>query len=93
MILAVQLSLPVSRLGDQEIPPRFGWQMFSRTNENVGFVAVTQAGEEGVRLDRYVAKLRADVPLVRALPPHLCNVIDDINSVRWEGGEFRCASG
>ena len=88
--LAVQLAIPVSRLGAHESARRFGWQMFSTAQETPAFVVNTESGVVEVELDEYIAGARGDVDIVGLLPPHLCNVVSGAVRVTWDSGEHEC---
>jgi hypothetical protein len=88
LFLIVQLAMPISRLGDTA--RRFGWQMFSTAQFAPEFVVVTEDDEIDIDHRDYVAMSRADVDFEKLLPPHLCSVVPNAVSVRWEGGELIC---
>jgi hypothetical protein len=88
VFLAVQLAIPISRIGDDA--RRFGWQMFSTAQFAPEFVVVTATEEIEIDHRDYVAMPRADVDFETLLPPHLCVVVPAAVSVRWEGGEHQC---
>jgi hypothetical protein len=88
MYLAVQLAIPISRIGDDA--RRFGWQMFSTAQFAPEFVVETATEEIDIDYRDYIAMSRADVDLETLLPPHLCSVVPGAISVRWDGGELEC---
>jgi hypothetical protein len=90
LFLIIQLTLPISRLGDDSAK-RFGWQMFSKSSTPPGFVVRMNDGAEvEISLDDYTAILRADIALIDRMPPHLCAIMPDALSVTWQTGEFQC---
>jgi hypothetical protein len=88
--LAVQLAIPISRLGAHESARRFGWQMFSTARETPAFVVNTESGVVEIELDEYMAGARGDVDIVALLPPHLCNVVSGAVRVSWDSGGHEC---
>lgn len=90
LFIALQIAIPVSRIGVHESARRFGWQMFSTAREAPAFMVVTGEGETPVELGDYMAGPRGDVDIVGLLPPHLCNVVPGALWVTWETGEFEC---
>jgi len=90
LFLAVQIAVPVSRLGTHESARRFGWQMFSTAQETPAFVVITESGVVEVELDDYMAGPRGDVDIVGLLPSHLCNVVSGAVRVTWDSGDHEC---
>jgi hypothetical protein len=97
VFLAVQLAVPIVQLLSAPRPARFGWQMYSVRSVPPRFDLLLRDGtSQPVALDSYVTSLRADVPLVRFLPPHLCRLFPQAAAVRWqqdggsESGTFIC---
>jgi hypothetical protein len=90
--LAIQFVVPtwVFFVGVGDHVPRFGWQMYSTVTQVTTYVVHTGAGTTEVRSGRYTAIPRADLPLHRLIPAHLCKIIEGAEKVTWEGGEFRC---
>ena len=88
VFLILQLAIPISRIGDDA--RRFGWQMFSTAQRAPQFVVITESGEIDIENGDYLAKSRADLDLETLLPPHLCSVVPDAISIRWDEGEFEC---
>jgi len=90
LFLAVQIAVPVSRIGVHDSARRFGWQMFSTAQETPAFVVITESGAVEVELDDYVAGPRGDVDIDGLLPPHLCNVVSGAVRVTWDSGDHEC---
>lgn len=90
VVLAAQLGIPVSRLGNTDSAQRFGWQMFSGSKAFPQLVVVTASGERDIRTVDYLLRARVEIDLIEALPPHLCEVISDAASIRWDDGSYRC---
>lgn len=89
-VLAVQLAIPISRLGEVEKGTRFGWHMFSGARGVPEFVVETGDGEEAVALDDYMANVRVDVDITSWLPAHLCRVVPEAVRVSWGETTHRC---
>lgn len=89
VFLLVQLSIPLSRMGD-ESARRFGWQMFSSASSTPEFVVTTDTGEVEIDVGDFMAMIRADVDIVTLIPPHLCQVVPEARSVTWEEGSYEC---
>jgi hypothetical protein len=90
VFLTVQLIIPIGRYGNFEVTQRFGWQMFAGFVPAPQITVVTSDGEHPVVLDDYMAWPRADIDIVRYLPAHLCEIVPDVQSVRWETGSLEC---
>lgn len=88
--LTIQLAIPLSQLGSDEPSDRFVWRMFTTFVPAVEFTVSTPDGTTSVDLAEIVARLRADLPLKRSVPPHLCRVIEDAVSVSWSNGYHKC---
>lgn len=87
--VAIQLVVPISRLSD-DIPRRFGWQMFSVARGAPTFVVTTTSGDTTVDLDSFVARARGDIVLEDDLPAHLCRVFPGAVRVSWESEQHEC---
>jgi hypothetical protein len=90
LFLLIQAAVPISRLGDHERADRFGWQMFSVHTEAPRFVVVTNHGTTEISLGDYMARVRGDIDIVDAMPPHLCEIVDGAVRVTWQTGSFEC---
>jgi hypothetical protein len=97
--LAIQLAVPIVQLVSAPRPARFGWQMYSVRSVPPRFDLLLRDGtSQPVALESYVTSLRADVPLVRFLPPHLCGIFPQAAAVRYqqdegsESGTYICNS-
>jgi hypothetical protein len=97
--LAVQLAVPLIQLVSAPRPARFSWQMYSVVSDAPRFDLVMRDGtSQPVALELYVTSLRADVPLVRYLPPHLCRLFPQAMAVRYQqndgsqSGTYLCNS-
>lgn len=88
--LALQLAVPISRLGTHESAPRFAWQMFSTAREAPEFVVETDDGARQISLGRYMAGARGDVDIEGLMPPHLCELFPEAERVTWQWGEHEC---
>lgn len=93
LFLIIQLGLPLSRLGEHDRAPRFGWQMFSVFSQEVEFRVHTADSSESIELDDIMAIVRADLPLEEGVPPHLCRITPEAVRITWEGGEYQCSAG
>lgn len=93
LVLAVQVAIPTSRLIGGHAQ-RFGWQMFSGSEAFPEFVVVTSTGERPVSLEDHLLRQRVELNVGEALPPHLCEVIDNAVSITWDGGgSYECPVG
>lgn len=90
LFLALQLGIPLARLGEGDRTQRFGWQMFTAAEEAPEFVVVTEDSEIEIELLDYLARARADIDIVGSMPAHLCEVVAGAVSVSWQSGEFTC---
>ena len=90
LLLVIQTAIPISRLGDRERADRFGWQMFAVHTESPQFVVVTEDGTTDIPLGDYMARVRGDIDIIDAMPPHLCEVVDGAIRVTWQTGSFEC---
>jgi len=89
-VLALQVSIPITRLGQHDVAERFGWQMFSAARPPIEFVVHTTEGEVEVTVEHHFARLRSDLPVAELLPPRLCEEVDGAESVTWDGNTYRC---
>lgn len=90
IFVAVQLAIPLSRIGIHESARRFGWQMFSTARETPSFVVIKESETAEIRLGDYMAGTRGDIDIVGVLPPHLCDVVPGALRITWESGEYEC---
>jgi hypothetical protein len=95
--LVAQILIPLAQLAWVPRPARFGWQMYSVASAAPRFELIRRGGDSK-RLDitPYVTSLRADVPLARFLPPHLCQLFPDTAAVHYQmddgsqAGTYQC---
>lgn len=91
LFVAVQLSIPISRLGAHDTTPRFGWQMFSSGRASPDFRVVTIDGVLEIESADYMASPRSDIDVTSLMPKHLCAVVSQAIRVTWsEGGNLQC---
>jgi hypothetical protein len=82
LFLLIQTAVPLVQLWAPR-PARFGWQMFSATQQRPRFSLVMRDGtRRPANLRLYVAQSRGEVDLEKALPRHLCRVVPDVASVQ-----------
>ena len=93
LFFAIQLSIPLARMGDHDRSQRFGWQMFSVANEAPDFTVETGEGEVSIELSDVLARVRGDLDLPGLLPPFLCDTVEGAISVTWGNEEYRCSVG
>jgi hypothetical protein len=93
LFVVLQLAIPISRMGSDEGPQRFGWQMFSTVGEAIEFTVHTPTGTVIIDLEDVMARARSDVPLEELLPPHLCNTVEGAESVTWDDKSYQCLTG
>jgi len=89
LFVVVQLAVPISRF-DSDRAMRFGWQMFSASYPPTNFVVETQDDQVDIELTDFMVDPRADVDVLRWLPPHLCAIIPGAILVTWDGGSHEC---
>jgi hypothetical protein len=97
--LAIQIAVPVIQLIWSPRPARFGWQMYSVVSKPPRFELIMRDGTaRPLDITPYVTSMRADVPLVRFLPPHLCKLFPDAAAVSYalddgaRTGTYQCNS-
>jgi hypothetical protein len=97
--LAIQLAAPLVQLFWAPRPARFGWQMYSVVSKPPRFELIMRDGAaQPLDISPYVTSMRADVPLARFLPPHLCKLFPDAAAVSYalDGGAtvgtYKCTS-
>jgi len=97
--LAIQIAVPIVQLVWAPRPARFGWQMYSVVSAAPRFDLIMRDGlARPLDITPYVTSLRADVPLTRFLPPHLCTLFSDAAAVRYQmddgsqAGIYQCDS-
>jgi hypothetical protein len=95
--LAFQLTAPLVQLVAAPRPARFGWQMYSVVSEPPRFSLLMRDGAaKPLDIRPYVTSMRADVPLARLLPAHLCTIFPDAVAVHYEmvdgsqAGRYQC---
>lgn len=86
----IQLTVPISRLGEDENAQRFGWQMFSSYQPSIEFTVNTSDGSQVVDLEEITARFRADLDLEALVPPFICDQVSSAQSVNWNGQTHRC---
>jgi len=99
VFLAIQLAVPLVQLVWSPRPARFGWQMYSVKSAAPRFELIMRDGSASpLDITPYVTSMRADVPLARFLPPHLCNLFPDAAAVSYalagdvSAGTYQCDS-
>jgi hypothetical protein len=97
VFLAAQILIPLAQLAWSPRPARFGWQMYSVVSNAPRFDLVMRDGTANpLDITPYVTSLRADVPLARFLPPHLCILFPDAAAVHYQiddgsqAGTYQC---
>jgi hypothetical protein len=97
--LAVQVVTPLAQLAWAPRPARFGWQMYSVISAAPRFELIMRDGaSRPIDITPYVTSMRADVPLARFLPPHLCDLFPDAAAVSYQlagaaqTGSYQCDS-
>ena len=72
--LAVQLLVPIIRLGAERRPARYAWQMYSTYVPPVVFLRESPSGSlDTIQVSDHVARPRGDIDLARYLPRHICS--------------------
>jgi hypothetical protein len=97
--LAIQIAVPLVQLVWSPRPARFGWQMYSVVSAAPRFELIMRDGAtRPLDITPYVTSLRADVPIARFLPPHLCTLFPDATAVSYaldggaRTGTYQCNS-
>ena len=93
LFVVLQLAIPISRMGSNEGPQRFGWQMFSTVGEAIELTVHTPTGTVVIDLEDVMARARGDIPLEKLLPPHLCNTVEGAEFVTWGEKRYECLRG
>jgi hypothetical protein len=95
--LAGQILIPLAQLAWSPRPARFGWQMYSVASAAPRFELIMRDGAvKPLDITPYVTSLRADVPLARFLPPHLCMLFPDAAVIHHQmddgsqAGTYQC---
>jgi hypothetical protein len=99
VFLAAQAVIPLAQMVWSPRPARFGWQMYSVISSAPHFELITRDGAtKPLDITPYVTSLRADVPLARFLPPHLCTLFPDAAAIHYamddgsQAGTYPCNS-
>lgn len=97
--LAIQIAVPLFQLILAPRPARFGWQMYSVVSAAPRFeLSMRDGAARPLDIAPYVTSMRADVPLVQFLPPHLCALFPDAAAVSYaldggaRTGTYQCNS-
>jgi hypothetical protein len=97
VFLAIQLAVPLVQLVTAPRPARFGWQMYSVVSAPPRFSLIMRDGAaRPLDIGPYVTSMRADVPLTRFLPAHLCALFPDAAAVDYQmadgsqAGTYQC---
>jgi hypothetical protein len=97
--LAIQIAVPIVQLVWAPRPARWGWQMYSVISTAPQFELISRDGAaRPLDITPYVTSMRADVPLARFLPPHLCKLFPDAAAVSYalgngeQAGTYQCDS-
>ena len=88
--MVIQLVIAATGVFNDPKPDRFVWRMFAQLVPVPEFVVHTPSEEIPVDLEAVTARLRADLPLVSAVPPFLCETVDDAVRVSWADGSLDC---
>jgi len=90
LFVVLQLAIPISRISADDETVRFGWQMFSTVGESIEFTVHTSTASFVIDLEAVMARARGDIPLEELLPPHLCDTIQEAESVTWHDKSYEC---
>jgi hypothetical protein len=85
VFLAAQVLIPLAQLAWSPRPARFGWQMYSVVSAAPRFELLMHDGaKKPLDITPYVTSMRGDVPLGRALPPHLCRLFPNAAAIYYQ---------